>query len=324
MYYDYGWRPYVTVAERRRKAAREMEKLKKKGHPVSPGRHRRPHHRQDVLGQGLVREPGALQRLREPAAARPHLRAQRLGGGSPDWRRRGQSAGQRLGDLQGGGEGDAGLEAAMAVPLLGLRRAPLTRWWNFCRDASPRASWSACAGRARACSRPRMRSTSPASCPDWAYMCKHVAAVLYGIGARLDAEPELLFRLRGVDGGELLARAASGLAVAAPAPAPDRALEEDDLAALFGLDLGAAGEAPAPRKPRRAPVPEPPPPAAKRGRPAKVQSTVPASSKARKAPVPEPLPQPSSAGALPRSSPRRPCRTRPGQRPKRNRNPRPG
>src|ERR1700729_3321299 len=36
MYYDYGWRPYVTVAERRRKAAREMEKLKKKGHPVSP------------------------------------------------------------------------------------------------------------------------------------------------------------------------------------------------------------------------------------------------------------------------------------------------
>ena len=36
MYYDYGWRPYVTVAERQRKAAREMEKLKKKGHPVSP------------------------------------------------------------------------------------------------------------------------------------------------------------------------------------------------------------------------------------------------------------------------------------------------
>src|SRR5438874_10147173 len=36
MYYEYGWRPYVTVAERRRKAVREMEKLKKRGHPVSP------------------------------------------------------------------------------------------------------------------------------------------------------------------------------------------------------------------------------------------------------------------------------------------------
>src|SRR5262245_47426861 len=28
------------------------------------------------------------------------------------------------------------------------------------------------------------------SCPDWAYMCKHVTAVLYGVGARLDASPE--------------------------------------------------------------------------------------------------------------------------------------
>src|ERR1035438_1711834 len=32
----YGWRPYVSVAQRRRKAAGEMAKLKKKGHPVSP------------------------------------------------------------------------------------------------------------------------------------------------------------------------------------------------------------------------------------------------------------------------------------------------
>ena len=35
-------------------------------------------------------------------------------------------------------------------------------------------------------------------CPDWAVMCKHVAAVLYGVGARLDQDPALLFRLRGV------------------------------------------------------------------------------------------------------------------------------
>lgn len=36
------------------------------------------------------------------------------------------------------------------------------------------------------------------SCPDWADMCKHVAAVLYGVGARLDEKPELFFTLRGV------------------------------------------------------------------------------------------------------------------------------
>ncbi|PKK89782.1 MAG: hypothetical protein CVV64_12715 [Candidatus Wallbacteria bacterium HGW-Wallbacteria-1] len=43
------------------------------------------------------------------------------------------------------------------------------------------------------------------TCPDWASMCKHVAAVLYGVGNRLDHEPQLLFLLRGVDPGELIA-----------------------------------------------------------------------------------------------------------------------
>ena len=37
------------------------------------------------------------------------------------------------------------------------------------------------------------------SCPDWADMCKHVAAVLYGVGARLDTSPVLFFKLRGID-----------------------------------------------------------------------------------------------------------------------------
>src|SRR4029077_7199476 len=42
------------------------------------------------------------------------------------------------------------------------------------------------------------------SCPDWAGMCKHVAATLYGVGARLDTAPELLFTLRHVDHLELI------------------------------------------------------------------------------------------------------------------------
>lgn len=41
-------------------------------------------------------------------------------------------------------------------------------------------------------------------CFDWADMCKHIAAVLYGIGARLDTTPEMLFALRGVDHHELI------------------------------------------------------------------------------------------------------------------------
>src|SRR5206468_11872845 len=49
------------------------------------------------------------------------------------------------------------------------------------------------------------------SCPDWASMCKHVAAVLYGIGARLDHHPELLFTLRQVDHQGLIANAGADL-----------------------------------------------------------------------------------------------------------------
>src|SRR6266550_4224768 len=57
------------------------------------------------------------------------------------------------------------------------------------------------------------------SCPDWADMCKHVAATLYGVGARLDEAPRLLFVLRGVDEGELLAGAGEDAML--PKSAPD-------------------------------------------------------------------------------------------------------
>jgi uncharacterized Zn finger protein len=41
-------------------------------------------------------------------------------------------------------------------------------------------------------------------CPDIARLCKHIAAALYGVGARLDSDPLLFFKLRGVDPGELI------------------------------------------------------------------------------------------------------------------------
>jgi uncharacterized Zn finger protein len=87
------------------------------------------------------------------------------------------------------------------------------------------------------------------SCPDWADMCKHVAAALYGVGARLDDRPELLFRLRQVDETDLLAQAAAAdIALGDDAPAAGRVLEDDDLSALFGVDVapgtGAAAATP--------------------------------------------------------------------------------
>src|SRR5665213_3585096 len=75
------------------------------------------------------------------------------------------------------------------------------------------------------------------SCPDWADMCKHVAAALYGVGARLDEKPELLFVLRGVDEKELLASAGQDLLETKGAPSSAKLLGDSDVAALFGLEM---------------------------------------------------------------------------------------
>jgi uncharacterized Zn finger protein len=76
-------------------------------------------------------------------------------------------------------------------------------------------------------------------------MCKHVAAALYGVGARLDAKPELLFELRGVDRADLISGAGKDLPLTQRLVAEERLLAEDDVAALFGIEMDAA-PAPAP------------------------------------------------------------------------------
>lgn len=94
------------------------------------------------------------------------------------------------------------------------------------------------------------------SCLDHASMCKHVAASLLGVGVRLDAKPELLFRLRGVNENDLVANIGSALPMAQKGPAAGKVLESDDMGALFGLDMGepvVAAEA-APVTPVKAPT----------------------------------------------------------------------
>jgi uncharacterized Zn finger protein len=74
-------------------------------------------------------------------------------------------------------------------------------------------------------------------CPDWASMCKHVAAVLYGIGSRLDSQPDLLFLLRGVDASELITTELSTVATET-----DDLLDDEGLSDIFGIDLDDAEE----------------------------------------------------------------------------------
>lgn len=73
------------------------------------------------------------------------------------------------------------------------------------------------------------------SCPDVARMCKHVAAVLYGVGARLDSQPELLFLLRHVDQAELITGAAE---LDTPRAGTSRkTLAAEELGDVFGIEL---------------------------------------------------------------------------------------
>ena len=74
------------------------------------------------------------------------------------------------------------------------------------------------------------------SCPDYAGMCKHLAAAMYGVGNRLDSSPELLFTLRGVDHLELIEQAIPAAPLEGKSGTP--AIATDELGAIFGIEIG--------------------------------------------------------------------------------------
>lgn len=94
------------------------------------------------------------------------------------------------------------------------------------------------------------------SCPDWATLCKHVAAVLYGVGARLDERPELLFDLRRVDPAELIERASGmGLLAVTQPDVGASGLRDDQLGDVFGIDLDLGAETAPPASATKKPAP---------------------------------------------------------------------
>jgi len=251
----YGWRPYVPVAERRRKALREMEKRQKQGQAVSPVSIEGRTIATTFWGKAWCEN---LERYSDYENRLPRGRSYVCNG--------------LVVDLQITPGKIQALVSGSHLYKVALKVAPVAKaqWKSICNDCGGAIDSlvELLQGRLskgvmeRICRQKQGLFPSPAeiqlscSCPDWADMCKHVAAALYGIGARLDRQPELLFRLRGVDELELLASAGKAAPLSKQAPAAGKRLGGEDLSAMFGLDMaqsatadaGVAGRKPAKKK----------------------------------------------------------------------------
>jgi uncharacterized Zn finger protein len=242
-YYDYGgWAPYVSVAERRLEAEREVAKLRKKGQKLEPVA---------IEGRTIARTFWGkawcdnLERYRDFAYRLDRGRSYVRNGLVIDL----QIAERKVSAMVSGSE--------VYQITIGIDPVAKPQWKSICRDCSGGIDSlvELLQGRLsqpvmeRMCRQgvglfPKPREIHlNCSCPDYASMCKHVAAALYGVGARLDREPDLLFRLRAVDAQDLV----SGLDEALPkkkAPAGGKVLEAEDLSAMFGLDMAEAPPVP--------------------------------------------------------------------------------
>jgi uncharacterized Zn finger protein len=225
------------VAERRRQAASKIAKLGKKGRAVSP-----------VVIQGRAIAKTFWGKAWCDNLGRYSDFSNRLPRGRT-YVRNGSVI-----DLQIAPGGVKALVSGSDIYSVAVEVAPVTktRWKSICKDCigAIDSLVELLQGRfskgvmERICRQKNGLFPSPSeiklscSCPDWAEMCKHVAAVLYGIGARLDQQPELLFRLNQVDENELIANAGDVLPLANREPGAARVLGgSEDLSELFALDM---------------------------------------------------------------------------------------
>src|SRR3954453_6032404 len=241
-----GWPRYVPVAERRRKAERIAAKLAKKGQVLMPV---------TIAGRAIAATFWGkawcdnIEAYSDFASRLPRGRTYVRNGSVLDL----QIARGQVAALVSGSE-------LYRVALV-IQEMPAARWRSICADCASgiESLVELLQGRLakgvmeRLCRQGGGLFPTPrdirfsCSCPDHALMCKHVAAVLYGIGARLDKQPELLFRLRGVDEKDLLAPIDDSLPMANTTPAASKVLETGDLSAMFGLDM-APVDAPLPER----------------------------------------------------------------------------
>lgn len=247
-YYNYGWKPYVPVAERRKKAEKAAAKAKKAGADLAPVTAGRGAIAKTFWGKAWCEN---LERYSDYANRLPRGRSYVRNGSVIDLK---IAPGEVRAQVMG---------SSLYTITATVAEVPKKQWQAIGADCSGSIDTLvellqgklSKAVMERICKLGDGLFPSPGeikfncSCPDWASMCKHVAAVLYGIGARLDQQPELLFSLRRVEAKDLVAQAGAGLQPSGKRPKSGKVLDDASLADVFGIEMAevAPPEKPAAR-----------------------------------------------------------------------------
>ena len=231
-----GWAPYVPVAERRRQAEKRLEALRKKGLNVQPV---------VIEGRTIAKTfwgkawCGHLESFSDFANRLPRGRTYVCNGSVCH-------LAVAQGEITAKVSGSELYDVKIAVKPLDAKK-----WADVKSRCSGRIGsllellqgrlsdevMSVVADREEGLFPLPGEISMQCSCPDWATMCKHVAAVLYGVGSRLDQKPELLFLLRGVDHQELIAADAEKALSGALTQGKSKRLSTAALGDVFGIDL---------------------------------------------------------------------------------------
>ncbi len=230
------FRPYVSVAKRRQQAAMTAKKMAKQGQALSPVQ---PEGRAIATTFWGLAWCTNLESYSDYSNRLPRGRTYLRNGSVIDL----QIAPALITGLVQG--------SSLYKIRIQIESLPGSRWKSFCADSAGKVTslldllqGRLSKGVLEAIARPAdgLFPTSKqikmsCSCPDSAGLCKHLAAVLYGVGTRLDEKPELFFTLRSVDMKDLISAATASATQSSAIQRGNRSLEGEDLSALFGVDV---------------------------------------------------------------------------------------
>jgi uncharacterized Zn finger protein len=235
----FGWKPYVPVAERRKQAKKAAAKMQKKGVTLTPV----------IGGRGSIAKTfwgkawcDNLERYSDYDNRLPRGRTYVRNGSVID-----------LKITEGSVEAQV-MGSSLYKVAVNIAAVPSHQWKAISADCagSVASLVELLQGRLSKAVMERICTANtglfPApkeisftcSCPDWASMCKHVAAVLYGIGVRMDNQPDLLFSLRRVDAKDLVAQAGTSLPKNKKIATTTKVLDASLLADVFGIEMADA------------------------------------------------------------------------------------